>query len=177
MRNRQAADHLPTPDVRKIFTNISGAAKQFKWSTLSTTEQATLTSLGVSENIVNYLRGDRTNELQNNGSLRNRTANVLGDIVHSSPFYVKDTNTVYVGANDGMVHAFNATTGSELFAYIPSLSLSRLNNLSKTDYGSTTNPHDYFVDGDIAVSTLSQTPSHNYLVASLVLSHYCFVGW
>ncbi|MDO9161341.1 MAG: PilC/PilY family type IV pilus protein [Methylococcaceae bacterium] len=163
----QAADHVPAPDDRKIFTSIGGAAKEFKWSALSTGEQSTLTSFGASENIVNYLRGDRTNELQNSGSLRNRTTNVLGDIVHSSPYFVKDTNTVYVGANDGMLHAFNATTGTELFGYIPSQSLSRLKNLSKTDYGSSTNPHDYFVDGDIAVSTLAQTPGHNYLVASL----------
>lgn len=163
----QAADHVPAEADRKIFTSIGGAAKEFKWSALSTGEQAVLTSLGASENIVNYLRGDRTNELQNSGSLRNRTTNVLGDIVHSSPYYVKDTNTVYVGANDGMLHAFNATTGTELFGYIPSQGLSRLKNLSKTDYGSSTNPHDYFVDGDIAVSTLAQTPSHNYLVASL----------
>lgn len=163
----QAADHVPAPDDRKIFTSIGGAAKEFKWSALSTTEQATLTSFGASENIVNYLRGDRTNELQNSGSLRNRTTNVLGDIVHSSPYFVKDTNTVYVGANDGMLHAFNANTGTELFGYIPSQGLSRLKNLSKTDYGSSTNPHDYFVDGDIAVSSLAQTPGHNYLVASL----------
>jgi len=163
----QAADHVPAPDDRKIFTSIGSAAKEFKWSALSTAEQAALTSLGASEDVINYLRGDRTNELQNSGSLRNRTTNMLGDIVHSSPYYVKDTNTVYVGANDGMLHAFNATTGSELFAYIPSQGLPRLANLSKTGYGSITNPHDYFVDGDIAVSTLAQTPGHNYLVASL----------
>ncbi|MDD2800395.1 MAG: PilC/PilY family type IV pilus protein [Methylococcales bacterium] len=159
----QAADHVPDSTARKIFTKSGGVAKEFLWSELSTSDQAAL----VSEDVVNYLRGDRTNELQNNGSLRNRTTNLLGDIVHSSPYYVKDTNTVYVGANDGMLHAFNANTGSELFAYIPSQGLSRLKNLSKTDYGSSTNPHDYFVDGDIVVSTLAQTPGHNYLVASL----------
>ena len=30
------------------------------------------------------------------------------------------TTTLYVGANDGMMHAFNASTGVEHFAYIPS---------------------------------------------------------
>ena len=161
--NWQTADHIPDPAARKIFTKTGGVAKEFKWSELSTTDQTAL----ISEDIVNYLRSDRTKELQNSGSFRNRTTNVLGDIVHSSPYYMKDTNTVYVGANDGMLHAFNATNGSELFAYVPSQALSRLKNLSKTDYGSTTNPHDYFVDGDIAVSTLAQTPGHNYLVATL----------
>jgi type IV pilus assembly protein PilY1 len=87
---------------------------------------------------------------------------VLGDIVHSSPFYVKETNTVYIGANDGMLHAFNAVTGQELFAYIPSAMMPKLKNLSSPSY-----THDYFVDGDIAVSSQSDTGGKNYLVATL----------
>lgn len=47
--------------------------------------------------------------------------------------------TVYVGANDGMLHAFNARTGEELFAYIPSYLYSTdpnegLHYLSDTGY-------------------------------------------
>jgi type IV pilus assembly protein PilY1 len=105
--------------------------------------------------------------LQNGGTLRNRATTVLGDIVHSSPYFVKDNNTVFVGANDGMLHAFSAVNGAERFAYIPSQALPRLKNLSQIDYGSTTNPHQYFVDGDIAVTSLAQTPSYNYLVSTL----------
>ncbi len=165
--NWQAADHVPAPDARKIFAKIAGVAKEFKWSALSTEDKTALASVDVIEDIVNYLRGDRTKELQNSGSFRNRTTNVLGDIVHSSPYYLKDTNTVYVGANDGMLHAFNASTGAEIFGYIPSQSLPRLKKLTETDYGATTNPHQYFVDGDIAISNLAQTPTHNYLVATL----------
>ena len=64
----------------------------------------------------------------------------LGDIVNTAPVYVKkppfsyaDTGyaafvaaqtdreaTVYVGANDGMLHAFDAETGDERWAYVPS---------------------------------------------------------
>ncbi len=49
---------------------------------------------------------------------------------------------VYVGANDGMLHGFNATTGVEEFAYIPSELISRLPELTDQRY-----THKYFVDG------------------------------
>lgn len=72
-----------------------------------------------------------------------RHAPILGDIVHSSPQYVGSnanssypdsietaaysdfvksltrTPMVYVGANDGMLHAFKAVDGKEVFSYIP----------------------------------------------------------
>ncbi|QPK64186.1 hypothetical protein IVG45_04210 [Methylomonas sp. LL1] len=161
--NWQANQNIPIETARKIFTISNGSATEFKWDLLSAADKTAL----VSANVVSFLRGDRNGELQNGGALRNRTTHVLGDIVHSSPYYVKDNNTVFVGANDGMLHAFNAATGVESFAYIPSALLSKLKNLSDVNYGSTTVPHDYFVDGDIAVSTLAETASHNYLVSTL----------
>ena len=61
---------------------------------------------------------------------------------------------IYVGANDGMLHGFDATTGEELLAYVPSdvyrLRNSRwgLSKLTEADYGKTgsTNAHRYYVD-------------------------------
>jgi type IV pilus assembly protein PilY1 len=53
---------------------------------------------------------------------------------------------MYVGANDGMLHAFDAATGVEHFAYVPSTLIAELNQLS--DPGS---KHRYFVDGQTAV--------------------------
>jgi type IV pilus assembly protein PilY1 len=63
--------------------------------------------------MVAYLRG---RELGGVYRLRSRK---LGDIVHSSPVFESDV--IYVGANDGMLHAFNAETGREIFAYVPNL--------------------------------------------------------
>jgi type IV pilus assembly protein PilY1 len=72
--------------------------------------------------VINYLRGDRTKE--NDIIFRSRES-VLGDIINSEPTY-DDRGTsevaddmIYVGANDGMLHAFSAATGNEEFAYIP----------------------------------------------------------
>jgi type IV pilus assembly protein PilY1 len=109
-----------------------------------------------------YIKGDQSQELQNGGELRNRES-LLGDIVNSSPIYVKDTETIFVGANDGMLHAFNALTGAERFAYVPAgINFTDLSSLSSSTY-----THKYFVDGPVVVSTRKQTPNKNYLVGAL----------
>lgn len=110
-----------------------------------------------------YLAGNRSLELAEGGHLRNRN-HLLGAIVSSSPAYVSETNTLYVGANDGMLHAFDANSGSELFAFIPSgINWSEFGDLSRPDYA-----HRYFVDGPVVVSTRDQsTADRNILVATL----------
>ena len=152
-----------------------------------------LAPLGVTpQTAVNYLRGDTTGEKRNNGTLRDRTTR-LGDIVTSSPVisapiddygyrrfggalaasYATYLDTkaatgkymVYVGANDGMLHAFNggmdakgvvtAGGGTEAFAYIPSTALGHLGNLllpyNAADPKDQGFDHRYFVDGQISV--------------------------
>ena len=41
---------------------------------------------------------------------------------------------VYVGANDGMLHAFRTDTGEELWAYVPSAVLPNLYKLADKQY-------------------------------------------
>jgi type IV pilus assembly protein PilY1 len=87
----------------------------------------------------------------------------LGDIVDSSPAYVDDTKTLYVGANDGMLHAFDAGTGVEQFAYVPNLiNFGKLAQISRGDYD-----HQWSVDGPVAVTSRKLTPGQNLLVGSL----------
>ena len=115
-----------------------------------------------------FIRGDRTNERDGPGSgiFRKRVSR-LGDIVSSSPVYVgapalswPDSSTfgdgaysqfrsdkrertplVFVGANDGMLHAFNAETGKEELAYVPSSIYGALKTLADPEY-----QHKYTVD-------------------------------
>lgn len=55
---------------------------------------------------------------------------------------------LYVGANDGMLHAINAANttvlggGAELFTYVPNAVIPNLKNLASPDYA-----HQYYVDG------------------------------
>jgi len=119
---------------------------------------------------VNYLRGDRSKEAsQSGGTLRTRGSR-LGTIVNSnlwvnaaSPIYpvdhpghaefrkwVRDTTgqgtprtpVIYVGANDGMVHGFNANTGVERIAYVPQGVYPKLLSYTAPAY-----THQYMVDG------------------------------
>lgn len=68
----------------------------------------------------------------------------VGQATYSS-YFVGNLNrqgVIYVGANDGMFHAFNADTGKEIFAYVPSTAISSLNKLMSPSYA-----HQYYVDG------------------------------
>jgi type IV pilus assembly protein PilY1 len=128
-------------------------------------------------NFVSYLRGDRTQELAGGGVYRTRSS-VLGDIVGSKsnavgapsfPYadqfnpgygtfkstYTSRKTVVYVGANDGMLHAFDgsltgAGAGSELFAYVPSFVYGDSTTAPTSGLASLGNPnyqHRYYVDG------------------------------
>lgn len=109
-----------------------------------------------------YIAGQRSLELSNGGTLRNRT-HLLGDIVGSSPAFEPETKTVYVGANDGMLHAINSEDGTERFVYIPGLvNWAELGMLSRPDYA-----HRFFVDGPVVISSKFQTPSKHILVGAL----------
>lgn len=126
--------------------------------------------------IIDYLRGVRALEItpSDEGVLRTRTS-VLGDIVSSQPVYVgapdaklyvnadftgasshasfaaaqaNRTPVIYVGANDGMLHGFNANTGEELFAFVPNAAI--MNGIA--DIADPEYEHKYFVDGELTVA-------------------------
>ena len=135
----------------------------FQWSNLSPAQQAQLGSSTTGPLVLNYLRGSTANEQVNGGTFRNRSY-LLGDITDSNPVYVgapsgpySDASyqafvaaqasrppMLYVGANDGMLHAFNATTGNEAFAYVPDGVFANLQKLTQPLYNQA---HQFFVDG------------------------------
>lgn len=68
------------------------------------------------------------------------------------------TGLVFVGANDGMLHAFNASSGNEVFAYVPEAVFPNLDSLADPSY-----QHHYYVDGSPTVgdACLSQNNRFN----------------
>lgn len=122
------------------FNGLSGSAGngiEFSYSTLTTKQKD---ALGNDEEVVNFIKGK-----PGISGFRERQS-ILGDIVHSAPTY--HDQVVYVGANDGMLHAFDADDGKEIFAYVPNLLFSNptgygLVELTKTDYFDN---HRYYVD-------------------------------
>ncbi len=139
---------------------------------LLTGKPAAETDADYLEKIINFIYGNHTNEVGGGGSdyFRNRGNHRLGDIVHSAPVHVGVPNapypdgmeadtyssfktaqssrngTIFVGANDGMLHAFNATDGSEQFAYIPNLLFSTASNAGLHYLANPLYEHKYYND-------------------------------
>ena len=87
----------------------------------------------------------------------------LGAYIHSRPLilhYGENQSTVFVGGNDGMLHAFDDDTGEEIWAFIPSNLLSRLKNLSGPLI-------EFFVDGSPKVY-VERDASQNITKAILI---------
>jgi type IV pilus assembly protein PilY1 len=138
-----AADSLATIawGSRNILTYDGSSGAEFDPAESSIAWDASLGSDYA--NIINFVRGQ-----EDISGFRVRNS-LLGDIVHSSPVFEEDF--VYVGANDGMLHAFeiNVTTvsgtklvsGQEKFAYVPSFVFENLVNLTETAM-----VHKFFVD-------------------------------
>lgn len=155
-----AADEIPLPGNRSIFTrnSDSGDGVAFQWANLSNAQQSALGG----EPILEWLRGDRSD-----ANLRQMSGS-LSDIVNSNPTFsaTEDfgfdaldglegssyaayltgksdrTPAVYVGSNGGMLHAFDAENGDELFAYVPEGIYADLGELPLDGYS-----HRYYVDG------------------------------
>ena len=163
----QARDQLARVDWntgRKIFSMNGPAGVSFAWSTattaLSATQQAMLGGEPLGRQLLEFTRGSAQLE---GTSFRPRLSR-LGDIVHSRPYYVRHSATVervYVGANDGMLHAFDAATGAEVFAYIPSMLLPKLSQFAVNPYIS----HQYGVDGQLGVLRLASSGTAQTLLA------------
>ncbi|QIL20171.1 PilC/PilY family type IV pilus protein [Thermomonas sp. HDW16] len=157
---------------RTVLTSKGGTAALFNASVANAGDFGVRTGqadeVSAADNIA-YLKGDQSKELgQTTGTLRKR-AYPIGDIVDSSPAYVEDSKTVYIGANDGMLHAINAdsassTRGKVLFSYVPKgIDFAAMANLSSTAYD-----HRYFVDGQIdVISKANQGNNKNILVGAL----------
>jgi len=172
----ESASQIPTANNRIIVTYDGAAGVPFRWGNISGSQKNVLdaaNAANASSPILNWLRGDQSNEVSNSGTLRNRST-VLGDIIHSSPLFVGAPNgaypdnwgtgapetaystfrnthvnrqeRVYVGANDGMLHAFDVATGVETFDYVPGSVYSRLASLTSPAY-----THTYTVDGSPTV--------------------------
>lgn len=138
---------MPAPERRNIHTAIvqpDGTLEMipFMWPSLSPEQRAVLDQGDkAGEQRLAYLRGDRSLE----GSLFRPRSSVLGDSVHGTPVYVGPVDrraAVYLGANDGMLHGFDAITGQELFAYVPDALIAQLHHLADPAY-----VHRAYVDG------------------------------
>ena len=165
----RATDGIPAQQLRNILSYDGDNGIEFKHGQLSNSQKIQL-----SEDQLNYLRGEQSKELNNGGSFRNRSSKI-GDIIHSSPvvdhqynygfsslpssegstynsyrsssLYINRPKMLYIGANDGMIHGINTDNGEEVFSYVPGSFLTELAELTDPAY-----QHRFYVDGQISLA-------------------------
>jgi type IV pilus assembly protein PilY1 len=235
------AAEAPTARVIMTYNPTSQVGEPFEWNNLNATQTAALEqgdTANCSGNTsapcrLNFLRGDRTNEVNASGVglYRNRPS-VLGDIVDSSPTWVgapsaafpttfsdlltkSDTNVtnatdplpenassgsyaayvaaqagrlnvVYVGANDGLLHGFEAGSysgstyvstyndGKEILAYMPDFVTRDIHIAgsdeaeNSTDFANPQYGHNFYVDGTPGTGDLYYNGAwHTWLVSGI----------
>jgi len=132
-------------DPRLILTN-NGSGVVFDWANLTSDQKSDLKAGGsdtLGQARLSYIKGNGIASSEG-VTFRERDSR-LGAIINSAPVYVGEPNriwpdqsifgadpystfksdmksrtpVVYIGANDGMLHGFDADTGAEVLAYIP----------------------------------------------------------
>ena len=158
----------------QAYFDATEAALLSQWATMTDGTASTADQRGAAPgaNLVNFLRGQKGKEgyvTDNINALYRAREHVLGDFVSAQPVYVKApfasytdagysayktgpaasrTQMVYVAANDGMLHGFDAAVGNESWAFIPTSVLPNLYKLADNNYANT---HVYSVDGTPSV--------------------------
>jgi type IV pilus assembly protein PilY1 len=148
--------------ARNIYTYLGGSTTLTAAGNAFTTSNAGITPaiLGVAtttdkDNLINFVHGLDAYDEDTDGNTTEKRDWILADILHSKPLVVNyasytfsttsesdcaiNKTMIYVGANDGMLHAFKDCDGSEAWSFIPQDLLSNLNYLTQTT-------HTYFVD-------------------------------
>lgn len=186
------AQHWDTGRKILSWNPTSAQGIAFRWpanpmaptaTTLNAAQIADLNSDGLGAQRLAYLRGSASNEGTGATDFRVRNVSKLGDIVNSSPAFVgpprlniadssyvafKSTyasrpNMIYVGSNDGMLHAIDAETGEERFAYVPAAVYPRLTGLTAQGFS-----HKYLVDGSPVTADIKFGSNwHTLLVSGL----------
>jgi type IV pilus assembly protein PilY1 len=163
---------IPAAASRKIYSSkVDGstpATTAFEFvsnsSSMTAAQKSLLGADATAQNkTINFVRGETII------GFRSRAGILLGDIVDGQPVVVTKPsgstndsayssfissnaarNMVFVGANDGMLHAFGIDNMTELMGYIPSTVYPNLKALTATDYGmSAGTPHAYHVNGSM----------------------------
>jgi type IV pilus assembly protein PilY1 len=155
-----AANRIPLPADRVVFTNVSGTDLAAPAnSVVSTNTLITKTMIGLTDtdsdaertNLINWARGAEIGSADDPDPPRHE----MGDPLHSRPTVVIYGGTrtspdavVFVATNDGYLHAISTANnrGDELWAFIPNELMQGLQDLRN---GSTPSAKYYGIDGTL----------------------------
>lgn len=186
---------------RNVFTYnpLLASGKVLGWNNLSLGQQDILKNNGTvsdAKKLLAWVVGSSEEEGAT-GGFRARDK-ILGDIVHSNLSYKgplvnygykklpsnegaeyasflrtkrESRQALFVGSNDGMLHALDTRDGSEFFSFLPNEVFPKLTKISDKKYGCDEEaciPHEYLVDGVSSVGDAYFDSSwHTVLVGTL----------
>ncbi|AJE02896.1 pilus assembly protein [Geobacter pickeringii] len=153
--------------TRNIYTYLGSNASLIDASNAFTTGNAALTAAMLNvgtvadrSNAINYVYGQDAYDENGNGNTTENRSWIMGDILHSRPVVVNyasyvfsagnesncsvNKTMIYVGSNDGMLHAFKDCDGSEAWAFVPPDVLGHLKDMPGP-------AHNYYVDSTPAI--------------------------
>jgi type IV pilus assembly protein PilY1 len=83
------------------------------------------------DNLVRFVHGYDAYDDNGNGNTTEKRDWILGSFLHSRPLLIhyETRSVIFAGSNDGMLHAFDDSNGSELWAFIPPNLLNKLQAL------------------------------------------------
>jgi type IV pilus assembly protein PilY1 len=162
-----AAHHEPVPAQRKVYTNIeSGNNNLWTGSNVVSVTNPLLTDAvlgtGVAgapahDDLINWALGQDVQDADLDSDTTEARED-MGDPLHAKPAVVIyggstgspniDDAVIYTPTNDGYLHAFNALTGDELWAYIP---YDQLDDIRGIYTNTTVNTKHYALDAEVRV--------------------------
>jgi type IV pilus assembly protein PilY1 len=125
-----AASRLPAPGPRKLYTDISGPVLTAGNNRVDVANAAiTAAALGVAADqrdaLLNWIRGSDVADADGDGN-RTEARLEMGDPLHVRPVTLSygatvdnPATVVFTATNDGFLHAVDAVTGVERWAYLP----------------------------------------------------------
>ena len=123
---------------RNIYTylesnlNLTHSSNAFNNTNITPTMLGLLsTDSAGRDNLIQFVHGYDAYDDNGNGNTTEKRDWILGSFLHSRPLIIHyDTRSViFAGSNDGMLHAFDDSDGSELWAFIPPNLLDKLQAL------------------------------------------------
>jgi len=152
-----------TPAANRTIYTVVGGNRQAFTKTNSAITNTMLNAADSTEHdkIIDFIRGIDSYDANGNGNVTEERVWKLGDIFHSTPVLITPpvlalndssyqafktaqanrTKVLIAGANDGMLHAFRESDGTELWAFIPPDLLDNLKTLADTGAD-----HSFYVD-------------------------------
>lgn len=110
--------------TRLIATSVNGAGVAFTAANVGSIINPGGT-YGTDADVVNYLRGDRSNENTVPAVFRRRLS-LISAVINARPAVSGTDRVVYAASSEGMLHALDADTGEELWAYVPGSALAEI---------------------------------------------------